>query len=161
MGLKEAALDSPSFRAATVHFSEQVDAIERWLDNVVKSATKLSQEVTALESAVQSLWMHTNVPNHLSEASIDQDYTTLALRRYNEGSRDFWSHTIGGIRRTQHSMVEPIRQFLSHEVKPYKDARRLLEQCQKSYDAILARYLSQGKGKEASSLREEIGRAHV
>jgi hypothetical protein len=45
VGLKEAALDSPTFRATAVHFSDQVEVIERWLDGYLKSTQKLVNEV--------------------------------------------------------------------------------------------------------------------
>ncbi|KAJ5568312.1 hypothetical protein N7450_010798 [Penicillium hetheringtonii] len=54
VGLKEAALDSPTFRATTHHFCDQIDFIEKWLDGYAKAATKLSSELNTLESMVSS-----------------------------------------------------------------------------------------------------------
>ena len=47
VGLKEAALDSPTFRATAVHFADQVEIIEKWLDGYVRAASKLVSEVAS------------------------------------------------------------------------------------------------------------------
>ena len=46
VGLKEAALDSPTFRATAVHFADQVEAVDKWLDCYVKATGKLVHEVS-------------------------------------------------------------------------------------------------------------------
>jgi len=36
VGLREAVIDSPPFRASVRHFEDQVDALEKWLESYVK-----------------------------------------------------------------------------------------------------------------------------
>jgi hypothetical protein len=43
--LKEASLDSPTFRGTILHYAEQVDLIDKWLDGFIKASTKLVNEV--------------------------------------------------------------------------------------------------------------------
>ena len=43
--LKEASLDSPTFRGTVLHYAEQVDLVEKWLDSFIKASTKLVSEV--------------------------------------------------------------------------------------------------------------------
>jgi hypothetical protein len=45
-------------------------------------------------------------------------------------------------------------------LRNFKDARRYLEQSQKTFDATLARYVGQSKSKELSSLREDAFQVH-
>ena len=45
-------------------------------------------------------------------------------------------------------------------LRNFKDARRYLEQSQKTFDNTLARYVSQSKTKEPSSLREDAFQVH-
>jgi hypothetical protein len=161
VGLKEAALDSPSFRSTVVHFSDQIDAVEKWLDGYVKATSKLAQEVGVLEDVVNSFLTASNPPDSLSEAALDHDYTVLAMRRYGQGAHEFWSHAIGGFKKCQYSVVEPIRATLLKDFRPFKETRRLLDQAQKNYDASLARYASQVKVKEASALREDAFQLHT
>lgn len=155
VGLKEAALDSPTFRATTSHFSDQIDFVERWLEGYVKAATKLVSEVADLEAVVNSYLTHSAVPTQLSEAVLDHDYTMLALKRYSEGAREFWQYTLRGIRKYDNTVIDPIKHFLNNELKTFKETKRNLETCQKAFDRLIAQYASQGKTKEASSLRED------
>ncbi|KAI9873977.1 MAG: SNF1-interacting protein, partial [Pleopsidium flavum] len=160
VGLKEAALDSPTFRATAVHFSEQIDAIERWLDGYVKSTSKLNHEVSALESLVNNVLAQSVPPAHVSEAVLDHDYTLLATKRYGEAAREFWSYTISGMKKMDSMLIEPIRAFLQGDLRSFKDTRRYLEQSQKQLDNLQAKYSAQAKTKEPSSLREDAFQLH-
>ena len=160
VGLKEAALDSPTFRATSTHFFDQIDAVERWLENYVRAASKLVAEVSNLETLVNAFLAQSTPPPGVNEAVLDQDYTLLCMRRYGEGSREFWSRTLGGVKKYEHNVVEPIRGFLVGELRGFKESRRVLEQSQKSFDTVMARYLGQSKAKEASSLREDAFQVH-
>lgn len=115
VGLKEAALDSPTFRATAVHFSDQVEIIERWLDGYHRAISKLSHDVTALEETFNSFLLRILPPVHVSEAVLDHDYTMLAMKRFGEGSREWWSQVIFGVKKMEGNIVEPIRSFLGGE----------------------------------------------
>lgn len=117
VGLKEAALDSPSFRASVVHFGEQVDIVERWLENYVKSASRLAGEATLLESLVNNFLSASAPPQQVSEAVLDHDYTLLAIKRYGEGAREFWTQMLKGVKRMDSTVVEPIRSFLDKDLR--------------------------------------------
>ena len=95
VGLKEAALDSPTFRATAVHFADQVEIIEKWLDGYVRAASKLVSEVASLESLVNSFLAQSAPPSTVSEAVLDHDYTLLALTRYGEGAREVCGNCSG------------------------------------------------------------------
>ncbi|KGO71761.1 hypothetical protein PITC_027740 [Penicillium italicum] len=160
VGLKEAALDSPTFRATTLHFSDQVDFIEKWLDGYAKAATKLSCDLTALENVVNNFLSYSTHPLAVSEAVVDHDYTLLAMRGCGEGSKDLWSGLITTTRKLESLISEPIRDFIQEDLRHFKEIRRNLDQTQKSYDYLQARYASQSKSKEASALREEAFQLH-
>lgn len=160
VGLKEAALDSPTFRATALHFADQIEVIERWLEGYTRAASKLTTEVGALEAAVNSLLTQSAPPPGVSEAVMDHDYTLLALLRYGEGAREFWTHTLRGMKRYDTTVVEPIRGFMNNDLRAFKDARRIMESNQKAFDGVLARYLGQKKTTEASSLREDAFQVH-
>ena len=160
VGLKEAALDSPTFRATALHFADQIEIIERWLDGYIKAASRLAAEVSTLEASVSSFLTQSAPPAQVSEAVLDHDYTLLALRRYGEGAREFWNHTFRGIKRYESTVIEPIKGFLNNDLRSFKEARRVLDLNQKSFDTALSRYLSQSKSKESSSLREDAFQVH-
>ncbi|KAI1777876.1 hypothetical protein F4818DRAFT_328007 [Hypoxylon cercidicola] len=151
--LREAGLDSPSFRSAALYFAEQVDAIERWLEGYVRTTAKLSHDMLGLEETINTYVGKITPPPSVN--AVDHDYTALALRRFSEGSRDWWMQILNAVRKMDTMSVEPIRSFLQGDLRNFKEARKTLEQAQKGFDATLARYVSQSKTKEPSSLRED------
>jgi hypothetical protein len=160
VGLKEAALDSPTFRAATLHFADQIEFIERWLDGYARSATKLITELTSFEQAIHGFLSYAGPPVNVSEAILDHDYTQLAMKRYDDCAKDLWNNVIAVPRKLDILVIEPIRVFIQGELRNFKDTRRLLDQTQKHFDHLQARYSSQAKSKEPSSLREDAFQLH-
>jgi len=160
VGLKEAALDSPTFRATAVHFSDQVEIIEKWLESYVRATSKLAHDVSSLEETINSFLTRSVPPTNVSEAVLDHDYTLLAMKRLGDGSREWWSQIIGGGKKMETTIVEPIKSFMTGELRNFKDARKYLEQSQKTFDSTLARYLGQSKTKEPSALREDAFQVH-
>jgi len=151
--LNEAGLDSPSFRATAVFFADQTDSIERWLDGYVKTASKLTHEILGLEDVINNYLAKIVPPQGI--VSVDHDYTALALKRIGEGSKEWWSQVLNTAKKMETLSVEPVRAFLSNDLKNFKDTKRALEQTQKTFDQTLARYVSQSKAKEPSALRED------
>lgn len=119
VGLKEAALDSPTFRATTLHFCDQIEFIERWLDGYAKAAAKLASEVVAMESVVNSFLSYSN-PLVVSEAVVDHDYTLLAMRRTGEGSKDLWNGLVMATKKMESLIAEPIRVFINEDLRHFK-----------------------------------------
>ncbi|KAF4555688.1 Hypothetical protein D9617_2g056510 [Elsinoe fawcettii] len=160
VGLKEAALDSPTFRATAVHFADQVDQVEKWLDGFVKAGVKLSQDVFVLENSINSWLQQTSPPQQVSEAVIDHDYTLLATRRYAESAREVWQGMFRSMKKSEKNINEPIKAFLNSDLRLFKEARRNLDTAQRAFDSILSRYASQPKTKESSALREDAFQLH-
>ncbi|PWW73380.1 hypothetical protein C7212DRAFT_300956 [Tuber magnatum] len=152
--LREATLDSPTFRGTVVHYGEQVELVEKWLEGYLKATLKLCSEVNGLEEVVNN-YLGKGVPSGISELIIDQDYTLLAIRRFAEGSRGFWGAVINGAKKVEQTVVEPLLGFQRSELRVFKDSRRSLETTQAKYDSLLARYAGLSKSKEPSSLRED------
>ncbi|KAI1861598.1 hypothetical protein JX265_009565 [Neoarthrinium moseri] len=151
--LNEAGLDSPTFRSNALHFSDQMDAIERWLEGYARTTAKLSHDMLALEQVVNDYLAKIVPPSNVS--SLDHDYTALALKRISEGSREWWTQILGVARKMDTVSAEPVRNFLQNDLRAFKEARRVLDQSQKTFDTTLARYVGQSKAKEPSSLRED------
>lgn len=158
--IKEAALDSPTFRATAVHFGDQIDLIERWLDGYIRAVSRLATEMNALQSLVDNYVQASHPPLQLSEAILDHDYTVLALKRFGEGAREFWNSTLRTMKKAESNVVEPIRAFLQNDLRMLKEARRGLDITQRTFDGAIARYAGQVKTKEASSLREDAFQLH-
>ncbi|RKF60946.1 putative transcription factor [Golovinomyces cichoracearum] len=160
IGLREASFDSPTFRATAIHFSEQVSIIEKWLGAYTKTISRLISDITSLEDTFNSVMLRSVPPTAVSEAIIDHDYTLLAMKRFGESSRDWWSQMIQSMKKMESNVVEPVKLFLTGELRAIKDARRNLEQTQKIFDQTLSRYVGQSKTKVPSSLREDAFQVH-
>jgi hypothetical protein len=158
--IKEAALDSPTFRATAVHFGDQIELIERWLDTYVRAASRLAAELNNMQTLVDAYVQASHPPLQLSEAILDHDYTVLALKRFGEGAREFWNSTLRSMKRAESTVCEPIRAFLNNDLRILKEARKNLDSTQRVFDGAIARYAGQGKSKEASSLREDAFQLH-
>lgn len=86
----------------------------------MKSASRLANEVTALENIINTYLSWASPPQQVSEALLDHDYTVLALKRYNEGAREFWASTIKWMKKVESSVVEPIKAFVMVDVAGLK-----------------------------------------
>lgn len=151
--LNEAALDSPTFRSTATHFADQIEAIEKWLTGYVASTSKLLHDFLALEDTVNAYLSKTTA--FPGDGLVDNDYTLLALKRVGDGSRECLMQMLSGMKRMESSVVDPVRAFLTGDLRNFKEIRRMLEQSQRAYDSTLSRYLAQHKTKEASALRED------
>ncbi|KAI5792415.1 hypothetical protein DFH27DRAFT_516942 [Peziza echinospora] len=152
--LKEAALDSPTFRGTVQHYSEQVEQIEKWLEGYLKATSRLCEGVKGLEDLV-NVFVQKSIPGDFLESVLDYDYTHLAMRRFVEGSREYWGHVGGVAKRLEVNVVEPLAGLQRGELKSFKEVRRQLESSQVKYDSLQSRYASQTKSKDPSSLRED------
>lgn len=155
VSMTEAALDSPSFRTAAVHFAEQVDGIERWLDSYLKATSRLTQDILALDESINSYLGKLIPAQTVADTIMDHEYTQLALKRVGDASRDHWTQFQSMARRMEAIAAEPIRMFMNNDLRSFKEARRSMENAQKAFDGTIARYMSMPKSKEPSSLRED------
>ncbi|KAK2058081.1 PH domain-containing protein [Colletotrichum caudatum] len=155
VGLNEASLDSPTFRATAQHFGEHIDNVERWLDDYVRSTSRVTRDILALEESVNAYLSKIFPPAATADSIVDHDYTLLALRRISDGSKEWWTQIMSTVRKMDTISVEPIRSFVAADLRSFKEVRRVLEHTQRNFDQAMARYMSQSKTKEPSAIREE------
>lgn len=152
--LKEAALDSPSFRGIVIHFQKQVDTLEQWLTNYLRSSAAVVSNLQALNTSVGDISANA-LPQHVSESLLDHDYTVLALGRYHEGIHVFWSNVCKRARDIESNIIKPLNYFRDTELKAYANDRKSFEKAQLLYDNMVLRFASQSKSKEPSAIRED------
>lgn len=160
VGLKEAAIDSPTARATLQHYTEQVDLLDRWLDDYLKATNRLVAEHVTLENIITNFTSHAVLPTTVSETMLDHDYSVLAMRKCSEGAKDYWMSMVTVIKRLPSLVCEPIRLFQANELKVFKETRRSIDHWQKQYDTLHAKYMALGRYKEPSSLREDAFQLH-
>lgn len=137
--IKEAALDSPTFRATAVHYGDQIELIERWLDSFVRATSRLATECNNMQALIDTYVQTSHPPLQLSEAVVDHDYTVLALKRFGEGAREYWNSALRCMKRAETTMCEPLRAFLSNDLRVLKEARKNLDSTQRIFDLAIAR----------------------
>ncbi|RPA82114.1 hypothetical protein BJ508DRAFT_414367 [Ascobolus immersus RN42] len=154
IALKDAATDSPTFRAIVNYYAEQVDHVDRWLDGFVKTASRISIEMSGFEDALKQTLIKL-IPTNVNETVVDHDFTLLAIQTFAEGASEFWSTIFHNARRFDALIVEPIVNLQKEELRIFKEAKRAVDTTQAKYDSSLARFLAQSKTKEPSALRED------
>lgn len=142
VGLREAVIDSPPFRASVRHFEDQVEALEKWLEGYVKI---LSDWLSGLHRSVSfqrfrlitrpggehhspmrpsRSWISRRGIDRFANTkyvlTIDPDYTFLAMTRFSEGLKQFWNQIFGQGREIRELMITPMTKFLREDVKEFK-----------------------------------------
>ncbi|THZ56078.1 hypothetical protein D6C86_08133 [Aureobasidium pullulans] len=162
--LKEAALDSPTFRAIAVHYANQVEGIEKWLRDYVKQSQKFADRFAQIQKEFDNFdRFPPPPPENLSQAVLDHDYTLLAITRYSQNTNQYLHWVFNNVARSRQTMIDPLLRFIDGTDSPlrqFNQARKALERTQAIFDAEMTRYLAQAKTKEASSLREDAFKLH-
>ncbi|KIX04684.1 uncharacterized protein Z518_05554 [Rhinocladiella mackenziei CBS 650.93] len=160
VGLKEAAIDSPTARATVVHYGEQVELLEKWLDDYLRSSNRLVAESVTLENVLNNFISHSMLPTTISESMLDHDYSVLAMKKYGDGAKDYWMSMVAVMKRLPTMVIDPVRQFMQNDLRAFKEARRAIEASQKTFDHLQSKFAALGKSKEPSSLREDAFQLH-
>lgn len=159
--LKEAALDSPTFRATALHFAAQFESVEAWLKDYVKQATKLADRFAAVYSEFDSFKKFPlPPPPETSRAVLDHDYTLLATTRHCDGTKEYLHTIFRNMEKSRTSIVNPLNNFVKEDLRIFKDANDALKRAQRDFDSEVAKYAAQTKTKEPSSLREDAFKLH-
>ena len=78
---------------------------------------------TGLEGPINSFLLLA-VPSNISESVVDHDYTLLAMQRYAEGSKGFWTNIIVGAKKVERMVVEPLLALQRGALKDFKVCTR-------------------------------------
>lgn len=116
--------------------------------------------MAGFEQALGFFLSYTTHPINVSEAILDHDYTLLAIKRHGDCMKDIWGTLAGTLKKLDRLVADPIKAFIQTDLRNFKETRRVLDNTQKHYDHLLARYSGQGKSKEPSALREDAFQLH-
>ncbi|KAG7664020.1 SIP3 [[Candida] subhashii] len=153
VNFKEAALDSPCFRASVNHLDIQLNNIEKWLVALTSSLKKIPRYVKDVQSFCNSFLEHL-APTFLQEGLIDQEYTVQSLHTTLNGLKRIWDLSLQALNVNTRGL-ESINAFITTDVTRYKEIRRRFDQCQVKYDKYLAIFVSTPKSKESSMVMED------
>lgn len=94
--------------------------MEKWLEEYMKSASRLVTECVTLENITGSFASQALLPDSITESVLDHDFTLLAMKRYGEGAKDFWTNTLAVIKKLVPLFIEPVKAFLHNDVRSFK-----------------------------------------
>lgn len=152
--LKEAALDSPSFRASVNHLDLQLLDTEKWLLALTSSLAKIPQEVKELRGFLSS-FLEYLVPLFLQDGLLDQEYTVASLNNTKEGLQMLWNMALA-ITEVDMPHFEVIKDELVKKIASYKQLRKQFDAAQVKYDQFLSIFMALSKLKEAALVMEDL-----
>lgn len=150
---KEAALDSPSFRASVNHIDSQIDNIDKWLRAIDSSVKKIPRYIKELQTFGNSFLEHL-VPTFIQDGLIDQEYTVQALKSTSDSLTKLWGDSLAALSINTY-VNENLNRKLFKVIQHYQNVRTEFEIAQQKYDQYLAIYVSTPKIKEASIVIED------
>lgn len=157
--LKEAALDSPSFRAVVNHLDIQISNIEKWIVAVSSSVKKLPRYVQELETFSNSFLEHL-VPPFIQDGIIDQEYTVRSLRLTVETLRRLWNLSLQAIR-VHTKETDNLETKVASLIRKYKEMRQRFETCQSQFERYCRIYLSTPTARDVRTVTEDYKRLRV
>ncbi|KAI5955808.1 SIP3 [Candida jiufengensis] len=153
VNFKEAALDSPSFRASANHLDIQINNIEQWLLAINSSLKKIPKYVKEVEIFCNSFLEHL-VPNFLQNGIVDQEYTVKCLYASLNGLKSIWGMSLNSLAPAPH-ILNDLNGFRKTQVQTYRELRRKFEVSQRKYDKYLSIFVSTSKTKDAIMVLED------
>lgn len=153
VAFKEAALDSPSFRASVNHLDAQLVSTEKWLQAITALVMKVPKQAKDLLSLF--LYLEYLVPSFLQDGIVDQEYTLTALRDTRDGLQLLWSIAQSALQINVPSL-DAWEKTLLTRMEKYKRSRQRFNKCQRKYDHFLEIHMSMLKGKDPALLLEDL-----
>lgn len=153
VNFKEAALDSPSFRASSNHLDCQVDNIEKWLLALTSSVKKIPKYISQLQTITNSFLEHL-VPTFLQDGLIDQEYTVQSLQATASGMLKLWETSMKALTIKTY-LIDSLNTKIIKAVRAYREVRSEFDVQQEKYDRYLSIYVATSKTKDAYSVMED------
>lgn len=150
---REAALDSPSFRAATNHLDTQVLNIEKWIIALAALVAKIPRLLKELRS-FSNLFLEYLVPHFLQDGLIDLEYTESALQNTVEGMGKMWKIGFDLLSVSQ-ARVDAVKDTVLQRIAQYRRRRRAFQSLQRKYDRFLQVHMATPKTKDAALVMED------
>lgn len=152
--LKEAALDSPSFRASVNYFNSQIDQTEQWIDGLLKSLRRYPQQFNDFKE-VNNVLFNQLIPDFLKDGLINQDNSASILDTSKTNLSSLWQGNLNLLEIKEAEIVELLTDLSKNHLKHYREIRKNFDFFQTKFDTLLSKYAAQNKTKEPSALRED------
>ncbi|KAH3680133.1 hypothetical protein WICMUC_000534 [Wickerhamomyces mucosus] len=152
--LKEAALDSPSFRASVNNSITQIEQTELWIEGLLKSLKKYPQQFQDFEQ-VNNVMFNQLLPEFLQNGLINKENTSNVIETSKTNLNSLWSESLKNLNVNAPEIIDLLGDLSRTHLRAFKETRKNFEFLQSKYDSLLLKFLSQSKSKEPSALRED------
>lgn len=159
VNFKEAALDSPSFRATVNHLDLQIENVEQWLIALTSSCRKIPKILNDVQSFYNSFLEHL-VPSFLQDGLIDQEYTVQSLQTSLAGLKRLWGFSLHALH-VNAVAIENLNSVISSTIAHYKELRKKYDLSQAKYERFLKTFVSTSKSKEAALVLEDANQLYT
>lgn len=153
VSLKEAALDSPSFRASIHHAHNQITSVEVWMAAMESSMTKVVKLVGDLEIYLRS-FLEYLVPLFLLDGILDPEYTNASLSMTERGLQEMIEISMGLLHFNM-SQFTACKDLILERIAVYKTVKRKFDSAQSNYDRGLSLYMGTTKQKDPKLFMED------
>lgn len=154
VSFKEAALDSPTFRASVNHLDSQLLNTEKWLVALTALMVKIPRHVKQLQSYFNS-FLEYLMPLFLQDGLLDQEYTEPALQIIVDGLKNMWTISLAMIT-VNVPLVEQAKEGIVKRIVSYRLVRERFDASQKKYDRFLLLHMATSKTKEPALIMEDL-----
>ncbi|AAS54023.1 AFR651Wp [Eremothecium gossypii ATCC 10895] len=141
--LKEASLDSPSFRATVNYFDLQLERTEKWI-RTTSEITKGRYHNSLDEFKQVSLSLIDFIlpeDTYLNHGTVEEQiYTPKLVSKCRDGIRDMFHGVLEVIQGNPELYLSILLDVVKSVIDPYKDAWKNFEYYQSKYDGMLAKY---------------------
>ncbi|CAO3658004.1 unnamed protein product [Rhizopus stolonifer] len=157
--LQDAINDSPVYRSSSLHFDEQLDLLEKWLDSLSKHMKQYTEKLNKFNLETNTLCKKV-IPVGIDSMIIDPNFTGAVIKSFSDALQTSLAFKTKLVSDIEDNFIQPLQSFVKVQLKEFKDFKKQYEKCLERYENQLFKYTSQSKAKEASAIREEAFRLY-
>ncbi|KAI9279632.1 hypothetical protein BY458DRAFT_553750 [Sporodiniella umbellata] len=157
--LQDAINDSPVYRSSSLHFDEQLDLLEKWLDALSKQMKQYTEKMNKFNLETNTLCKKV-IPVGIDGIIIDPNFTGAVFKSFSDALQTSLAFKTKLVSDLEDNFIQPLQSFIKVQLKEFKDFKKQYEKCLERYESQLLKYTSQSRAKEASAIREEAFRLY-
>ncbi|KAI9487540.1 MAG: hypothetical protein EXX96DRAFT_535688 [Benjaminiella poitrasii] len=157
--LYDAITDSPIYRSTSLHFDDQLDLLEKWLESLTKYMKSYVEKLNKFNLETNTLCKIV-IPVGIDDFMIDPNFPGSVIKSFSDSLQTSLAFKTKLVSDLEDNLIQPLQLFIKTHLKEFKDFRKQHEKILERYEAQLYRYTSQSKAKEASAVREEAFRLY-
>lgn len=153
VNFKEAALDSPSFRASVNHLDGQLNNISHWANALAASLVKFPKRVQDLRVFVNSFTEHL-LPSFAEDGILDQEITVPFLKDVSSCNAQLYKLCVAFLTVNTAPILE-LSEKINSLLTTYRTFKRQFDSTQEKFDKYLHIFMSSPKTKHPQMAVED------